>query len=72
MSEPTPYDNEIATRLKTIIGELRHLETSLYNRHNGCVCNEQGLCSHHAMVDDRILDGIDKLMLAVKECQRVE
>jgi len=72
MSGPTPYDNEIGTKLKAIIIDLRKLETELYDRHPGCVCDEYGLCSHHATFSDRLLDGIDKLMLAVKETEREE
>jgi len=72
MSEPTQYDHEMTARLKYIIGELRQLDIGLYSRHAGCACSEQSLCPHHMLVDDQILEGINKLMGAVREAQREE
>lgn len=68
----TVTDKALITELQNMIGQAKALRDGLYTRRPGCVCDERGLCAHHAEVHNRLVTVADDLAKVIRAAQREE
>ena len=67
---PNAYDAKIVNDLQALLDTLGNMRNDLYNKHPGCSCDTNGLCSHHATIYNRLITVADELARAIKDAQR--
>ena len=50
------FDTNLVAKLRAIQKEAQELKASLYSSHGNCACSDSGVCAHHAITNNFLLD----------------
>jgi hypothetical protein len=65
-------DKRIVDELRALLDQVDKIRQGLYpeTRVAGCSCDADGLCAHHAGVDNRLYSAADEITKAIRDASR--